>query len=227
MDEIVSITNKHKIHLIEDCAQAHGATYQNKKIGTFGVIGCFSFYPTKNIGAYGDAGCVVTDRTDLADKIRLFRNYGSKKKYYHDVPGLNTRLDEIQAGLLNLKIDLYPRLLQKRLQLAELYASKIDNQFINLPHINRNCKHVYHLFVIQTQNRDQLQKYLNDHGITTIIHYPIPPHLTNAYQSLGYKKGDFPITEKQATQILSLPLFDYMTVKEANYVIKIINQYSG
>jgi dTDP-4-amino-4,6-dideoxygalactose transaminase len=226
MTRILSIAKKHSLFLIEDCAQSHGATYDGKLTGTFGDIGCFSFYPTKNIGAYGDAGCIVTNNEQLSQKIKLLRNYGSSKKYYNDLQGLNTRLDEVQAAFLNLKIELYPILLKKRQKIADYYLKYLSNSCIKLPSIQPLSNHVFHLFVIQIENRDNFQKYLNSHKIDSVIHYPIPPHLSMAYKNLGYQKGDFPITEYQANSVLSLPIFDYMTINECKYVVKIINRYN-
>ncbi len=225
MEKIIEIKRKYKLYLIEDCAQSHGATYKGKLTGTFGDIGCFSFYPTKNIGAYGDGGCITTNNIELANKIKLLRNYGSSKKYYNDIQGLNTRLDELQAGFLNLKLNLYPQLLANRIKIATYYLDNITNRLIKLPRIQEYSNHVFHLFVIQTKNRDQFQKYLEQNGIGTVIHYPIPPHLSLAYKNLGYIQGDFPITENQSKTVLSLPLYDYMKLSEAKYVIKIINNY--
>jgi dTDP-4-amino-4,6-dideoxygalactose transaminase len=225
MEKIIEIKRKYKLYLIEDCAQSHGATYKGKLTGTFGDIGCFSFYPTKNIGAYGDGGCITTDNIELANKIKLLRNYGSSKKYYNDIQGLNTRLDELQAGFLNLKLNLYPQLLANRIKIATYYLDNITNRFIKLPRIQEYSNHVFHLFVIQTKNRDQFQKYLEQNGIGTVIHYPIPPHLSLAYKNLGYIQGDFPITENQSKSVLSLPLYDYMKISEVKYIVKIINNY--
>jgi dTDP-4-amino-4,6-dideoxygalactose transaminase len=225
MDRILELKSKYNLYLIEDCAQSHGATFRGKMTGTFGDIGCFSFYPTKNIGAYGDAGCITTDNLEIANKIKLLRNYGSSKKYYNDIQGLNTRLDELQAGFLNLKLKLYPKLLIKRINIAQYYLNNINNKLVKLPRIQEYSNHVFHLFVVQTNSRDLFQKYLEENGIGTVIHYPIPPHLSLAYKNLGYKRGDFPITESQANTVLSLPLYDYMKISEAKNVVKVINNY--
>jgi dTDP-4-amino-4,6-dideoxygalactose transaminase len=225
MDKILELKTKYKLYLIEDCAQSHGATYRGKMTGTFGDIGCFSFYPTKNIGAYGDGGCVTTDNKTIANQIKLLRNYGSSKKYINDIQGLNTRLDELQAGMLNLKLSMYPKLLLNRIKIANYYLKNIKNIHLRLPKIQDHSNHVFHLFVIQTGKRDEFQKYLENNNIGTVIHYPIPPHLSLAYKDLGYKKGDFPITENQAQTLLSLPLFDFMKISEAEYVVKVINNY--
>ena len=225
MEKIIDLKKKFNLYLIEDCAQSHGATYKEKMTGTFGDIGCFSFYPTKNLGAYGDGGCITTNNVEIATKIKLLRNYGSSKKYHNEIQGLNTRLDELQAGFLNLKLSLYTKLLNNRIKIANYYLKNIKNKLIGLPKLQEYSNHVFHLFVIQTNNRDQFQKYLEQNGIGTVIHYPIPPHLSLAYKNLGYKRGDFPITENQSKTVLSLPLYDYMKISEAKYVVKIINNY--
>jgi len=227
MKKIQDIAAKYNLYLLEDCAQSHGAKFEGKTTGTFGDIGCFSFYPTKNLGAFGDGGAIVTDNEKIADKIRMLRNYGSRKKYYNEIEGVNSRLDEMQAALLNVKLSHYIELRSEREKIAQKYLNEIKNPKIILPKIRKGAEHVWHLFVVQTENRDKLQHYLNENEIGTQIHYPIPPHLSEAYKYLGYKKGDFPITEKQANTVLSLPIYDGMTNKEAEYVIKAINDYKG
>lgn len=225
MERIKAIADKHHLYLIEDCAQSHGAKYNGKITGTWGVIGCFSFYPTKNLGAFGDAGAIVTDNNEIYEKIKMLRNYGSKIKYQNEIEGVNSRLDEIQAALLSAKLSHYDELRAGREEIAKRYLSEIRNKNIELPKINDKSEHVWHLFVVRTKNRDRLQKYLAESGIGTQIHYPIPPHLSTAYKHLGYSNGDFPITESYANSILSLPLYDGMTQKEVDYVIDIINKY--
>ena len=227
MKKIKEIADKNDLYLIEDCAQSHGAKFEGKTTGTYGDIGCFSFYPTKNLGAFGDGGAIVTDNEKIADKIRMLRNYGSRRKYYNEIEGVNSRLDEMQAALLNVKLSHYRELRSEREKIAQKYLNEIRNPKIILPKIRKGAEHVWHLFVVQTENRDKLQNYLNENEIGTQIHYPIPPHLSEAYKYLGYKKGDFPITEKQANTVLSLPIYDGMTNEEAEYVIKAINDYKG
>lgn len=227
MKKIQDIAAKYNLYLLEDCAQSHGAKFEGKTTGTFGDIGCFSFYPTKNLGAFGDGGAIVTNNEKIADKIRTLRNYGSRRKYYNEIEGVNSRLDEMQAALLNVKLSHYRELRSEREKIAQKYLNEIRNPKIILPKIRKGAEHVWHLFVVQTENRDKLQNYLNENGIGTQIHYPIPPHLSEAYRYLGYKKGDFPITEKQANSVLSLPIYDGMTNEEAEYVIKAINDYKG
>jgi len=227
MNKIKTIATKYNLYLLEDCAQSHGAKFENQTTGTFGDIGCFSFYPTKNLGAFGDGGAIVTDNKEIADKVKMLRNYGSQKKYYNEIEGVNSRLDEMQATLLNVKLSHYEELRIEREKIALRYLNEINNPKIILPKIREGADHVWHLFVVQTEERDRLQSYLQENGIGTQIHYPIPPHLSEAYKRLGYKKGDFPITEEIANKVLSLPIYDGMTDEEADYVIRVINSYKG
>lgn len=225
MQKIQDIANKHELYLVEDCAQSHGANFADKTTGAWGDIGCFSFYPTKNLGAFGDGGAITTNNVEIYEKIKMFRNYGSKEKYQHEILGINTRLDEIQAALLRVKLKHYNELMQYREDIAVKYLSGIKNEKVELPRIRNYSDHIWHLFVIKTKERDLLQTYLENKGINTQIHYPIPPHLSKAYKSLGYSEGDFPITESYSNEILSLPLFEGMTEKEIDYVINAINEY--
>nr|WP_305081270.1 DegT/DnrJ/EryC1/StrS family aminotransferase [Oceanotoga teriensis] len=227
MKKIKEIADKHNLYLIEDCAQSHGAKFEGKTTGTYGDIGCFSFYPTKNLGAFGDAGAIVTDNFEIAEKVKMLRNYGSQEKYHNKIEGINSRLDEIQASLLNVKLKHYNELRKERVKIANRYLSEITNPKIELPKIRKGSEHVWHLFEIKTKERDKLQKYLQDRGIGTQIHYPIPPHLSEAYEYLGYKKGDFSITEELANTLLSLPIYDGMKDEEVDYVIKNINEYES
>lgn len=226
MTQIMNIAHKHNLKVIEDCAQSHGNHWNNRKVGTFGNIGCFSFYPSKGCGAFGDAGCIVTNNEKIADEIRTFRNYGSKIRYKNEVVGANSRLDELQAGLLRIKLKYLDELNKERCRLANRYLEKIKNPLIQLPKIRPGADSTWHQFVIHVPNRrDALMEYLKQNNIGTIIHYPIPPHLSKAYQYLGYKKGDFPITEKYADEVLSLPMYNGMTKDEQEYVINIINKF--
>lgn len=227
MNKIKSIATKYNLYLLEDCAQSHGAKFENHTTGTFGDIGCFSFYPTKNLGAFGDGGAIVTDNKEIAEKVKMLRNYGSQKKYYNEIEGVNSRLDEMQAAFLNVKLSHYEELRIEREKIALRYLNEINNPKVILPKIREGAEHVWHLFVVQTEERDKLQSYLQENGIGTQIHYPIPPHLSEAYKRLGYKKGDFPITEEMANKVLSLPIYDGMTDEEADYVIRVINSYKG
>ena len=225
MQKIVEICNKYSLKLIEDCAQSHGACYDNKMTGTFGDIGCFSFYPSKNLGAFGDAGAIVTNNEKIAEDVRIFRNYGSEKRYYNKVVGTNSRLDEIQAGLLRIKLKHLDELTRERDKICRNYLKEIRNNFICLPKTLDGATHVWHQFVIQCNERDRLMQYLDDNSIGTIIHYPIPPHLSEAYKYLSLKKGSLPITESYANTVLSIPLYNGMTAEEQDYVIDKINSF--
>lgn len=225
MKRITAIAQKYNLKLVEDCAQSHGAAFGGKMTGTFGDIGCFSFYPSKNLGAFGDAGAIVTDNAKIAEDIRVFRNYGSEKRYYNRVVGANSRLDEMQAGFLRIRLSHLDEVNRERKMICEKYQREIANSKINLPKIRKDADHVWHQFVIHCKQRDELVSYLNERGIGTLIHYPIPPHLSEAYQYLGYKEGALPITEQYAKEVLSLPLYNGMTTEEQEYVISAINQF--
>ena len=225
MDTICRIAKAHGLHLIEDCAQSHGAKFDGTMTGAFGDAGCFSFYPTKNLGAFGDAGAVVTDDAELAKTLRMLRNYGSEKKYHNKILGVNSRLDELQAALLRTKLGHLAELITERERIAAAYLDGIQNPAIRLPKLRKNTNHVWHQFVIQTEDRDGFQTYLADHGIQTVIHYPIPPHLSECYQYLGHKAGDYPVAEHMAKTVLSLPMFNGMREDEVQYVIETVNGY--
>jgi dTDP-4-amino-4,6-dideoxygalactose transaminase len=225
MGPIVELCRKHDLKLVEDCAQAHGAKFNGQQIGTFGDIGCFSFYPSKNLGAFGDAGAITTNSDKIADDVRVFRNYGSEKRYYNKVVGANSRLDEMQAGLLRVRLGHLDELAKEKKNICERYLNELHNDKIVLPEIRQGATHIWHQFVIKSEYRDELIKYLDDKGIGTIIHYPIPPHLSEAYQYLGLREGSLPITEKYAKTVLSIPLYNGMTNDELDYVIDAINSF--
>lgn len=226
MTKIMDIAKKYNLKVVEDCAQSHGNCWNGRKVGTFGDIGCFSFYPSKGCGAFGDAGCIVTNNEELADKFRVFRNYGSRVRYQNEVIGANSRLDELQAGLLRVKLKHLDDFNKERCKLAEKYCNEIKNPLIKLPKIRPGADSSWHQFVVHVPNRrNDLINYLKEKDIGTIIHYPIPPHLSEAYKYLGYKKGDFPITEKYADEVLSLPMYNGMTEEEQDCVIKAINEF--
>ena len=227
MGRICDICTRHGLKLVEDCAQSHGACYKGKMTGTFGDIGCFSFYPSKNLGAFGDAGAIVTDSEDIDRAMRMYRNYGSEKRYYNKVVGANSRLDELQAGLLRVRLSHMEELTAERKHIAARFFEGIQNPLFKLPCRLEDADCVWHQFVIRCENRDDLIQYLKDHGVGSIIHYPIPPHLSEAYQDLGFKKGDFPITEKYADTVLSIPIYNGMTEEEIDTVIDVLNQYLG
>jgi len=225
MIKIKKIADKHNLYLIEDCAQSHGARFEDKVTGSWGDIGCFSFYPTKNIGAFGDSGAIVTDNEKINEKIRMLRNYGSKIKYHNEILGVNSRLDEIQAALLSVKLSHYDELRIEREEIANKYLNGIKNPLLLLPITRDKAEHVWHLFVVKVDNRERFQSYLSKNGVMSQSHYPIPPHLSDAYKYLGYNLGDYPITEKYAETVASLPIYEGMTDEEIDYVIEIINRY--
>lgn len=231
MDPIIRIAAKHHLFVVEDCAQAHGATYTGadgvaRKIGSFGDAAGFSFYPGKNLGALGDAGAVVTNDKELADKVRAFGNYGSDYKYHHIYQGNNSRLDELQAAFLSAKLPSLDKVNENRRATASRYLKGIHNPAVMLPFIPSYTNPVWHIFATRTQKRDSLEKHLNDAGIGTNKHYPIPMHLQGAYASLGFHEGDFPIAEEISKTELSLPLYDGMTDEEVQYVIDRINSWN-
>jgi dTDP-4-amino-4,6-dideoxygalactose transaminase len=225
MGKVVQICKKHSLRLVEDCAQSHGACFNGKMTGTFGDIGCFSFYPSKNLGGFGDGGAIVTDDEKIAADMKIYRNYGSEKRYYNKVVGANSRLDELQAGLLRVRLSHIEELTEERRLLAEKYSQGIKNPKIKLPLVREHADSVWHQYVIQCEDRDALMKYLEEHEIGTIIHYPIPPHLSQAYSYLGYGKGSFPITEHDADTVLSIPMYNGMTDEEQQFVIETINKF--
>ena len=225
MTSVAELCRKYDLRLVEDCAQAHGAKWNGKQVGTFGDIGCFSFYPSKNLGAFGDAGAIITNSKEIADAVRVFRNYGSEKRYCNKVVGANSRLDEIQAGFLRVKLSHLDELNYERQRLCEKYSKELQNEKIILPKIREGATHVWHQYVIRTDYRDELISYLDDSGIGTIIHYPIPPHLSEAYSYMELKEGSFPNTERYANTVLSIPLYNGMSDEEQDYVIGKINQF--
>lgn len=225
MAKIAEIAKKHDLPIIEDCAQSHGACFQGKMTGTFGISGCFSFYPTKNLGAFGDAGAIVTDDEEFADKICMMRNYGSKIKYHNEIEGINSRLDEMQASLLRVKLSHLQELNHERVVLAERYTKGIVNDKIIKPQLREGAESIFHQYVVQCKDRGVLQHYLQENDIQTQIHYPIPPHLAECYRYMGYEKGAFPITERYANEVLSLPMYTGMTFEEQDYVIEKLNLF--
>lgn len=225
MAPIVELCKKYKLRLVEDCAQSHGACFNGKMTGTFGDIGCFSFYPSKNLGAFGDGGAIVTDDEQIAKDMKVYRNYGSEKRYYNKVVGTNSRLDEIQAGLLRVRLSHLDDLTEEKRRIAARYFKELHNDKILLPRFIEGATHVYHQFVIRCKERDELIAYLDEKEIGTIIHYPIPPHLAEAYHYLGFKEGDFPMTERLAKEVLSIPMYNGMTEEEQTYIIDAINGF--
>jgi dTDP-4-amino-4,6-dideoxygalactose transaminase len=218
MGAIMEIANRYHLYVIEDACQAHGAEYQGRKVGTFGLLGCFSFYPTKNLGAYGDGGMIITNEKKLYERLRLLRCYGEKKKYQHILKGENSRLDEIQAAILRVKSKYLDQWNWEKRRKAFIYKRMLENTEVCCPVEEEEAHHVYHLFVIRSRKRDSLQAFLKEKEIETLIHYPIPIHLQKAYQELRYRKGDLPVTERCAREVLSLPLFSGMTNEEIEEV---------
>ena len=225
MKRIMEIARKHHLRVVEDCAQSHGATFHGMQSGVFGDIGCFSFYPTKNLGGMGDGGCLVTSDDEIARRCRMLRNYGSERKYHFDEVGMNSRLDELQAGLLRVKLSHLEELNEERRRIASRYLNEIHSELITLPEVRPGAVSVWHQFVIHTTARDQLKAYLLENEVGSEIHYPIPPHLSQAYRHLGYQEGAFPIAERAAHEVLSLPMFNGMTDDEITRVIETVNAF--
>ena len=226
MDSIIRIARKHNLFIIEDASQAHGAVYKGKRIGCFGNIAAFSLYPGKNLGAYGDAGILVSDDDAIADRIRTLRNYGSKTKYYHLSLGENSRLDTIQAAVVNAKLPHLEKWNDLRRKIAARYSNYLDHVGdLILPKTYDDCQHVYHQYVIRTKKRKELMQYLGENQVGTIIHYPIPIHLQEAYKHMNWKKGDFPVTEALCDEVLSLPMYPELTDEQCDYVIEKIKKF--
>lgn len=225
MDSIMEIANRYGLTVIEDACQAHGAKYGGKKAGCFGALGCFSFYPTKNLGGYGDGGMVVTDNKNYYNKLRLIRCYGERKRYRHVLKGYNSRLDEIQAAILRVKLKYLDQWNGERRRKAKIYTKMLAPLGVVCPSEKAGVKHVYHLYVIRTRKRDSLQAFLKRSGIETLIHYPIPIHRQEAYKELGYRRGDLPLTKRYSGKILSLPLFPEMTREEMEEVTQQIEKF--
>ncbi|HIF9514541.1 TPA: DegT/DnrJ/EryC1/StrS family aminotransferase [Photobacterium damselae] len=223
MPELMDLAKDHNLLVLEDCAQAHGANIDGKKVGNWGDAAGFSFYPGKNLGALGDAGAITTNNDELAQTVKALRNYGSHKKYENLYQGVNSRLDEIQAAMLRVKLRYLDKETARRREIANYYRIKITNPRIQLPEWNNDDNHVFHLFVIQTSQRDELQQYLVENGVQTVIHYPIPPHKQPAYAE--WNQQSLPMTEKIHQQVLSLPIDPTMTDKQVEVVVKIINGY--
>lgn len=225
MFPIIKIAKKYGLYIVEDCAQAHGAKYNGKVVGSFGDAAGFSFYPGKNLGALGDAGATVTNNKELADKVRALGNYGSDYKYHHIYQGNNSRLDEIQAAFLSAKLPHLDRMNEERKKIAMKYLDGIKNKEIILPYVPKYADPVWHIFAIRCKRRDELEKYLNDAGIATNKHYPIPLHLQKCYEKLEFIKGDFPIAEEISETELSIPMYYGMTDEEVQYVVERLNMF--
>ncbi|MFA6378998.1 MAG: DegT/DnrJ/EryC1/StrS family aminotransferase [Candidatus Omnitrophota bacterium] len=221
LNEILAIAKEKNIAVIEDCAQAHGALYQNKKVGSFGLAGCFSFYPTKGLGAFGDGGMIITRDEDFYKKVLMLRDYGRKDRYEHIIKGYNSRLDTLQAVVLSAKLKHFDRWNAMRQKAAQQYMKFLSQiKGVMTPLTRKDRTHVFQTFTIRVKNRDVVCQKMQDAGIGVLIHYPIPLHLQKAYEELGYKKGDFPVSEKVASEILSIPMFPHITNKQIEYVCK-------
>ena len=218
MNPVLQFARQKKLLIVEDCSQAHGALYQDRKVGSWGDIAAFSFYPTKNLGAFGDGGAVVTSNSVLSEKVRLLRQYGWREHYISSIKGINSRLDELQAGILRVKLQHLDKWNARRKQLASLYYELLSNTELILPVQPENSKHVFHQFVIRHPQRDALKEYLKGRGIRTLVHYPVPIHLQPAYADLGYSEGSFPNTELASREVLSLPLYPELTEEKVGLV---------
>jgi dTDP-4-amino-4,6-dideoxygalactose transaminase len=228
MDAILEIARKNQLAVIEDACQAHGALYKGRHAGSMGTAGCFSFYPGKNLGAFGDAGAVLTRDTRVAQAIRMLRDHGQGRKYYHDMEGYNGRLDAIQAAVLRLKLKRLDRWNRSRRENANLYNRLLrDIPGVTVVREAAHCQCVYHLYVILVEDRDGLQKFLTGKGVGTGLHYPLPLHLQKAYAHMGFKKGDFPVSERTAERLLSLPMYAELTQAQIEYVVEGIREYMG
>lgn len=225
MKKITAIAKENGLFVVEDACQAHGAEYAGKKAGTLSDIGCFSFYPSKNLGAYGDGGMIVTNNPVLAEKVKMMRNYGQPQRYVCSIEGINSRLDEIQAAILRVKLKHLDNWNKKRVEYARLYKALIKNDKITLPFESSAGKHAHHLFVIRTKERDKLKKFLEEKEIGTEIHYPIPIHLQKGYEFLMLKEGTCPVAETAMKEILSLPLYPELKREQITYVADKINAF--
>lgn len=226
LEPILEIAARYKIAVIEDAAQAHGATYKGRKLGGFGAAAAFSFYPSKNLGANGDGGAVTTNDDAVAERLRQLRNYGQERRYYHKTKGTNSRLDEIQAAILRAKLVHLDVWNERRRSIVRLYDEGITNPLIRKPQQMSYAGHNYHLYVVRCERRDELQQFLAAKGIGTLIHYPVPVHLQEAYSDLGKKRGDYPVAERCADEVLSLPIFPELEYDEARYIAQCINMFS-
>jgi dTDP-4-amino-4,6-dideoxygalactose transaminase len=227
MEPILELARSYGIKVLEDAAQAHGACYRGRKVGAIGLATTWSFYPTKNLGALGDAGAITTNDDDLADKLRVLRNYGSRVKYVNEVVGHNSRLDEVQAAVLSVKLGYLDKWNARRVKIAARYLGGLENTSLDLPYVDQSSQPAWHLFVVRTPERDALRAHLHANGIHTMIHYPIPPHLQDAYASLQIREGSLPISESIHREVLSLPMGPHMTDDQVERVIETIRQFSS
>jgi dTDP-4-amino-4,6-dideoxygalactose transaminase len=227
MDPLLDLAQRYSLRVVEDACQAHGAEYKGRKAGSLGDAAAFSFYFSKNLGAYGEAGLITTNNPELARKIRKIRDHGSGERYHHDLIGLNGRLDEIQAVVLRVKLPHLSSWNEQRRGHASLYSNLLSGSFVTTPTARAENCHVFHLYVIRSPRRDELQAFLKERGVFTGIHYPVPIHLQKAMASLGYRPGDLPVTEQAASQILSLPLYAELAEEEIEYVVQAIRDFQS
>lgn len=223
---IMEIARRHQLRLVEDCAQSHGATYNGRRVGSYGDIACFSFYPTKNLGAMGDGGMLVTDNPTLAEKARLLREYGWAERYVSHITGWNSRLDEMQAAILRVKLRYLEQDNAIRRQVAERYINKLDGSELILPLTRPDATHVFHLFVVRSERRDELQAFLKDNGVGALVHYPVPVHLQPAYRGRLPGSDEMPVTERVATEVLSLPLYPEISDTDVQTVIDAVKRFT-
>jgi dTDP-4-amino-4,6-dideoxygalactose transaminase len=225
MDPLLEIARRHGLWVLEDAAQAHGARYKGVHVGGLGDVAGWSFYPGKNLGAFGDGGAITTNNDHLADQIRVLRNYGSRIKYFNEMKGFNSRLDSLQAAVLQVKLKYLDEWNARRRAIADLYTSSLRGTGLKLPGWPSWAEHVFHLFVVRCQNRDDLQNYLKARGIGSLIHYPVPPHLQNAYSELGFAEGSMPLTEAIHREVLSLPMGPHLRLQQAQMVIEAVREF--
>jgi dTDP-4-amino-4,6-dideoxygalactose transaminase len=226
MDPIIEIARKYNLHVLDDAAQAHGARYRCKRVGSLTDITGWSFYPGKNLGAFGDGGAITTNDSSLADKVRLLRNYGSRKKYFNEEKGINSRLDELQAAILRVKLRRLDKWNERRRRIASRYNNELQQAGLLLPFIPAYADPVHHLFVVRCDRRDSLQQHLTNSGITTLIHYPVAPHLQQAYRDLGVREGSLPLSEEIHRTVLSLPIGPHMTDEHVDLVIQSVHEFA-
>jgi dTDP-4-amino-4,6-dideoxygalactose transaminase len=225
MDAVLSVARRHSLLVIEDCAQALGARWKNRKTCSFGDYGCISFFPSKNLGAYGDGGMVTVPTAEQAETLRALRSHGSRRKYYSDVQGMNSRLDELQAAILRVKLPHLDEWNEGRRHVAAMYDVALRNvQEVTLPFASADSLHVYHQFTIRVPHRNEVQQSLKEHGVQTFVYYPVPLHLQTMFAALGYKKGDLPVAEQASQEVLSLPMFPEMKWEDVEYVANCLSQ---
>jgi dTDP-4-amino-4,6-dideoxygalactose transaminase len=227
MDELLAMAKARGIHIIEDCAQAIGATYKGKPVGSIGTLGCFSFYPTKNLGADGDGGMVVTNEESLAKKLKMLRVHGIERRYYHDLHGYNSRLDELQAAILRVKLPHLKNWNARRAEIAAAYTKGLSGLPLEFPVVGQGNNHVFHVYALLMDRRDELMKFMGERGVPSIIYYPLPLHLQKLYENYGWKRGDFPVAEKISERILPLPMYPELKDEHVAHVVATIRSFYG